>query len=77
MLGRRWDDAVAELGQSLAIGRRIEYPTLTWQAADLLARAQAAAGHAERAAGTAQVAVETIDLVACACPVAGPAADLP
>ncbi len=63
-IGRRWDDAMTELGQALAIARRIEYPTLTWQAAHLLARAQAAAGRLEEAAGTARVAVETIDLVA-------------
>ena len=68
MLGRRWDDAVADLGQALAIGQRIEYPTLTWQAAHLLARAQAAVGRAEQAAGTARVALETIDLVAARAP---------
>jgi tetratricopeptide (TPR) repeat protein len=68
MLGGRWDDAVADLGQALAIGQRIEYPTLIWQAAHLLARAQAAVGHAEQAAGTARVALETIDLVAARAP---------
>jgi class 3 adenylate cyclase/tetratricopeptide (TPR) repeat protein len=68
ILGRRWDNAVAELGEALAIGRRIEYPTLTWQTAHLLARAQAAAGRVEEAAGTARVAVETIDLVAARSP---------
>jgi tetratricopeptide (TPR) repeat protein len=68
ILGRRWDDAVTELDRALAIARRIEYPTLTWQAAHLLARAQAAAGRFEEAAGTARVAVETIDLVATRAP---------
>jgi tetratricopeptide (TPR) repeat protein len=68
ILGRRWDDAVTELGQALAIGRRIEYPTLTWQAAHLLARAQAAAGKLDEAAGTARVALETLDLVAARAP---------
>jgi class 3 adenylate cyclase/tetratricopeptide (TPR) repeat protein len=68
MLGRRWDDAVAELCQALAIGQRIEYPTLTWQAAHLLARAQAASGRLEEAAGTARVALETMDLVASRAP---------
>src|SRR6266545_98980 len=43
ILGRRWDDAVTELGQALAIGRKIQYPTLAWQAGHLLARAQAEA----------------------------------
>jgi|SoiMethySBSTD1v2_1073268.scaffolds.fasta_scaffold1821584_1 hypothetical protein len=41
--GARWTDAAVELGQALAIGRRIEYPTLARQAASLLAQAQAAA----------------------------------
>jgi hypothetical protein len=68
MLGQRWDDAVADLGQALAIGQRIEYPTLTWQAAHLLAHAQAAAGNLDDAASTARVAVETIDLVAARAP---------
>src|SRR2546430_10340653 len=31
----------ADLGEALRIARRIQYPTLTWQAAHLLARAQA------------------------------------
>jgi tetratricopeptide (TPR) repeat protein len=68
ILGRRWDHAVAELGEALAIGRRIQYPTLTWQTAHLLARAQAEAGRLEEAAGTAWLAVETIDLVAARAP---------
>ena len=68
ILGQRWDDAVNELGPALAIARRIEYPTLTWQAAHLLARAQAAAGRFEEATGTARVAVEMIDLVAARAP---------
>jgi class 3 adenylate cyclase/tetratricopeptide (TPR) repeat protein len=68
ILGRRWDNAVTELGQALAIGLKIQYPTLTWQAAHLLARAQVAAGRTEEAAGTARVALETIDLVAARAP---------
>jgi class 3 adenylate cyclase/tetratricopeptide (TPR) repeat protein len=68
MHGRRWDDAVAELGQALAIGQRIESPTLIWQVAHLLARAQAAAGRVEEASGTARVALEAIDLVAARAP---------
>ena len=40
LLGRRWDDAVTELGRALEIGRKIQYPTLTWQAGYLLARAR-------------------------------------
>jgi tetratricopeptide (TPR) repeat protein len=68
ILGQRWDDAVTELEPALALAYSIEYPTLTWQAAHLLARAQAAAGQLEKAAGTARVAVETIDLVAARAP---------
>jgi tetratricopeptide (TPR) repeat protein len=68
ILGQRWQDAVTELAQALAIGQRIEYPTLAWQAAHLLARAQAAAGRLEAAAGTARIAIETIDLVAARAP---------
>jgi tetratricopeptide (TPR) repeat protein len=63
ILGGRWEDAVTELDHAVAFGRRIEYPTLTWQAAHLLARAQAAAGKVEEAAATARLALETIDLV--------------
>jgi class 3 adenylate cyclase/tetratricopeptide (TPR) repeat protein len=68
MHGRRWDDAVAELGQALVIGQRIESPTLIWQVAHLLARAQAAAGRVEEASGTARLALEAIDLVAARAP---------
>jgi class 3 adenylate cyclase/tetratricopeptide (TPR) repeat protein len=68
MLARRWDDAVSELHSALTIARRIEYPTLTWQTAHLLARAQAAAGKLDQAAANARHAVETIDLVAARAP---------
>jgi hypothetical protein len=68
ILNQRWDDAVRELDQAVATGRRIEYPTLTWQSAHLLARAQAAAGRLDDAASTARVAVETINLVAARAP---------
>ena len=68
ILNQRWDDAVRELDQAVATGRRIEYPTLTWQSAHLLARAQAAAGKLDDAASTARVAVETINLVAARAP---------
>jgi class 3 adenylate cyclase/tetratricopeptide (TPR) repeat protein len=68
ILGGHWDAAVTELGQALEIGQRIEYPTLIWQAAHLLARAQSAAGRVEEAAGTARIAIDTIDLVAAGAP---------
>jgi tetratricopeptide (TPR) repeat protein len=68
ILGRRWEDAATELGQALAIARRIEYPTLIWQTAHALARVQAGTGRMEEAAATARIAVETIDLVASRAP---------
>jgi class 3 adenylate cyclase/tetratricopeptide (TPR) repeat protein len=68
IVGRRWDDAVTELDQALALARRIEYPTLAWQAAHLVARAQAAAGRLDRAAEAARAALGTIDLVAARAP---------
>jgi class 3 adenylate cyclase/tetratricopeptide (TPR) repeat protein len=64
LMGRRWDAGVAELADAVAIGRRIEHPTLTWQAAHLLARAQVEAGKVDAAVATARVVVETLDLVA-------------
>jgi hypothetical protein len=64
MFGRRWDHAATELSAALAIGHRIEYPTLTWQAAHLLARAQAEARRLDEAVVTAGLARDTIDAVA-------------
>jgi len=67
-LGRRWDDAVTELGQALEIGRKIQYPTLAWQAGHLLARAQTEARRPDEAIVTARLALETIDTVAARAP---------
>ena len=58
------DDARRELAEALALARRIGYPTLTWQTAHLLARADAAAGRTEAAASSARLAAETLDLIA-------------
>jgi predicted ATPase/class 3 adenylate cyclase len=58
------DDAVRELAEALALTRRIGYPTLTWQAAHLLARAQAGTGDAEGAALSARLTLETMERVA-------------
>jgi class 3 adenylate cyclase/tetratricopeptide (TPR) repeat protein len=66
--GERWNDAAIELDHALAIARRIEYPTLAWQAAHLLARSQAAVGRLDEAARTARLAADTIDLVAARTP---------
>ena len=68
ILGRRWNDAALELGDAVAIGRRIEYPTLTWQAAHLLARAQAEARSLDEAILTARRAIEIMDVVAARAP---------
>jgi class 3 adenylate cyclase/tetratricopeptide (TPR) repeat protein len=68
ILDRHWDDAVTEFAQALTIARRIEYPTLLWQAAHLCARAHAAAGRGEAAVETARLALETIDLVGARAP---------
>ena len=48
----------------MAIARRIGYPTLTWQAAHLLARADAAGGRMDQAVATARLAAETLDWIA-------------
>jgi len=61
---RDWTRAEGDLGEALRIARDIAYPTQTWQAAHLLARAQAGRGRVEEAFGTAGLAVETIDQVA-------------
>jgi tetratricopeptide (TPR) repeat protein len=68
LLGRRWDVAVTELGHDLALARRIENPTLTWQVAHLLARAQAASGRLDEAAAIARLALVTIELVSARAP---------
>jgi class 3 adenylate cyclase/tetratricopeptide (TPR) repeat protein len=69
--GRRWDAAVTELGEAVAIGRRIEYPTLIWQAGHLLARAQTEARRNDEAVVTARGTLDTIDVVAGRAPDAG------
>jgi tetratricopeptide (TPR) repeat protein len=54
-------DARRELAEALALARRIRYPTLTWQAAHLLAVAHAAAGAVDDAAIPARLVVDTLD----------------
>jgi hypothetical protein len=60
----RQNDASRELGEALILARRIGYPTLTWQAAHLLARADAAGGHMDQAVAAARLAGETLDRIA-------------
>ena len=60
--------AEADLAEALRIARAIRYPTLTWQAAHLLARARAATADMEAAVEVARLAAETIDGVAARIP---------
>ena len=53
--------ALAELGTSLDVARRIGYPTLTWQAAHRLAEAHAAGERYVEASAAAVLATETIE----------------
>jgi hypothetical protein len=46
----------------------MRYPTLTWQAAHLLARAHAARGEAEAASEAARLAIATIETVSARAP---------
>ena len=60
----RLADARRELAEALTLTRRIGYPTLTWQAAHLLALAQAAEGDVEQAVTAARLAADTLDQIA-------------
>ena len=64
LAARQWSQAEADCREALRIARQISYPTLTWQAAHLLARSQAGQNNLEAAFATIQLAVETIDAVA-------------
>src|SRR3989449_638349 len=52
--------AIEEFGRALDVARRLEYPTLTWQAAHRLAAAEWDAGKREDAVTHAGLAAETI-----------------
>jgi tetratricopeptide (TPR) repeat protein len=70
-LALRAGDAAAaaeSLDRAVAIARRIAYPTLTWQAAELLARAQLRLGAAEKAGAAARLAQDTVAAIAAAAP---------
>ena len=60
--------ATSELLSALEIGQRIGHPTLTWQAAHLLARAYSAESRLADALSSAQVAADTIAHVAAGAP---------
>jgi tetratricopeptide (TPR) repeat protein len=68
LAARQWSQAEADCREALGIARQIGYPTLTWQAAHLLARAQAGQNNPEAAFATVQLAVETINAVAARIP---------
>ncbi len=68
LAARQWTQAEADLAEALRIAQEIGYPTLTWQAAHLLAQAQAGANEMAEAFGSAKLAVETIDGVAARIP---------
>jgi len=63
-----WGRAEADLREALATARQIGYPTLTWQAAHLLARAQANQNKMEEAYAAARLAADTIEAVAARAP---------
>src|SRR5436309_1737030 len=65
--------AVESLQRAVAIARRIAYPTLTWQAADLLARASLALGAGDDANAAAHLAEDTVAAIAAAAPESSPA----
>jgi tetratricopeptide (TPR) repeat protein len=68
LAARQWSQAEVDCREALRIARQIGYPTLTWQAAHLLARSQAGQNNLEAAFATGQRAVETIDAVAARIP---------
>jgi tetratricopeptide (TPR) repeat protein len=68
LAARQWSHAETDCREALRIAQQISYPTLTWQAAHLLARSQAGQNNLEAASATVQLAVETIDAVAARIP---------
>jgi class 3 adenylate cyclase/tetratricopeptide (TPR) repeat protein len=60
--------AAEELARAVDVGRAIGYPTLTWQAAHLLGRAQDARGRRDEALASVTLARETIDRIAAGAP---------
>jgi hypothetical protein len=68
LAARQWSQAEADCHEALRLARQISYPTLTWQAAHLLARSQVGQDNLETAFATIQLAVETLDAVAARIP---------
>jgi class 3 adenylate cyclase/tetratricopeptide (TPR) repeat protein len=65
---RDWSRAETDLREALSLARKIAYPTLTWQAAHLLACAQAGQNNMDEAATTGRLAADTIQIVAAQAP---------
>jgi class 3 adenylate cyclase/tetratricopeptide (TPR) repeat protein len=65
---RDWGRAESDLREALWLTRAIQYPTLTWQAAHLLALTQAEQQKIEEATATARLASEIIQGVASGAP---------
>ncbi|HMH48683.1 MAG TPA: adenylate/guanylate cyclase domain-containing protein [Candidatus Acidoferrum sp.] len=64
----RWSDAERDAADAVRIGRDIAHPTLMWQAAHALARAQRETGRLDEASATARTIVDTIQSVAIRAP---------
>lgn len=64
----QWGEAERDLREALAVGRRIGYPKLTWQAADALARALDGGGRGQEAVEPARLAIATIEATAAGAP---------
>ncbi len=65
---REWSRAESDLREALSLTRAIQYPTLGWQTAHLLALTQAQQQKIEEAAATARLASEIIQGVASGAP---------
>jgi tetratricopeptide (TPR) repeat protein len=64
LAAQQWIRAEADCREALGIARQISCPTLTWQAAHLLAQSQAEQNNLEAAFASIQLAIETINAVA-------------
>ena len=65
---REWSRAESDLHEAVSLTRRMQYPTLAWQAAHLLALTQAEQQKIEDATATARIASEIIQGVASGAP---------
>jgi len=67
-IARRWREAEPDAMEAVRIAREIAYPTLIWQAADLLASIQAQRGKGDEAGAAARLTAETIEGLAARAP---------